>query len=63
MAGQNTEFIENTPVSSEKKAAVDISSDQPRSKGIKTPSSKDDDSGEKDDKMGEIIALDTFRKK
>ena len=63
MAGKDIEVTENTSVSSENAAVVGILSDLPRPEGKEANNSLDDDNDEKDDKMGEIIALDTFRKK
>jgi hypothetical protein len=63
MAEKNIEVTENTSISSENAAAVGILSDLPSPEGKKAHVSMDDDSDKKDDKMGEVIALDTFRKK
>jgi hypothetical protein len=61
-AGQDIEFTENSPLPS-KNTAVGFSSDPSRLKGKEASNPIGNDSGEKDGKMGEIIALDTFRKK
>jgi hypothetical protein len=64
MAEQNNEETENAAVSSENIDLINVLSSLPEEeKGQEAPDSKGDDNDEKDDKMGEIIALDTFRKK
>ncbi len=63
MAGRNNGVPENTPISSEKPAVVGILADQRKPHEQEMSLSADNEKVEKDDKMGEIIALDTFRKK
>jgi len=64
MAEHGGEEAENAPASPETAAVVDVLSDQPRPEQKEEPITDDgDDVDEKDNKMGEVIALDTFRKK
>jgi hypothetical protein len=63
MAEQDNEEYEDTTVSSENIDAIDVLPGLLKKKGKEAPNSRDDDNYDKDDKMGEIIALDTFRKK
>jgi hypothetical protein len=53
----------NSTASPETAATVGVLSGLPRPKEKEVPITEVDDSREKDDKMGEVIALDTFRKK
>ena len=63
MAGMKNKESKNTPVSSQQQAVVGILGDPQKPQGKDETFSEDDDKEEKGDKMGEIIALDTFRKK
>ena len=60
MATQDREETENTAVSSGNTEVIDVLQ---AGKSKKAPNTEDDVNNEKDNKMGEIIALDTFRKK
>ena len=63
MAGKGNEVPENPLISSQQPAVVGISANSTKQQGKEVPFSEDDDKQKKSDKMGEIIALDTFRKK
>ena len=63
IAEHRMEDTENATASPETAAVVGVLSSLPRPEGKEVPVTTDNDSGEKDNKMGEIIALDTFRKK
>jgi hypothetical protein len=57
------EDAEDSTASPETAAVVGVLSGLPRPEDKEVPNTVDDDSGKKDDRMGEVIALDTFRKK
>ena len=57
------EDAEDSNASPKTAAVVGVLSSLPRPEDKEVPNTVDDDSGKKDDKMGEVIALDTFRKK
>jgi hypothetical protein len=63
MAEHGVEDTENAAASTETATVVGVLSGLPRPEGKEEPITPDDDSDEKDDKIGEVIALDTFRKK
>jgi len=63
MAGRNNEVPEKTSISSQKSAVVGILADPPKPQENEVAFSEDDGKQEECEKMGEIIALDTFRKK
>ena len=63
IAEQKKEEAKHTPISSQKPAIVGVMIDAEKQEEKKLPFSAVDDKQEKDDKMGKIIALDTFRKK
>lgn len=63
MAEKDFEVTENTSVSSGNATVVGLLSELPEPEGKEAQISMDDDDDKRDDKMGEVIALDTFRKK
>ena len=63
MEEKDIEVTENTSVPSGNDAVIGLLSELPRPDSNEASISMEDDNDEKDDKMGEVIALDTFRKK